>query len=1219
MNIDRRLLQLARQSQLALTLTIGLGFAAGVLTALQAGLLSRVIAGGFLNRRGLGETAPALATLLLIMTARAALAWGSELSAHAIAWRVKVILRASFYRRLQDLGPAYMSGERSGELTNTALEGIEALDAYFSQYLPSLVIAALLPLTYLAIVFPLDLLSGFVLLLTAPLIPIFMILIGSLAQTLTQRRWQALSRMSAYFLDVLQGLTTLKVLGRSQAQAEVIRQASDRFRQITMSVLRVTFLSALVLEMVATLSTAVAAVQVGLRLLYGWLTFEQAFFVLLLAPEFYLPLRLLGARFHAGMSGVAAANRIFAVLEQPTTSAFDRREGIQPPASSAPPAIRLEGVSVSYAEGRAALKNVTLDISAGHKVALVGPSGAGKSTIASLLLRFIEPDKGQIFVNGQPLTQIHPELWREHIAWVSQTPYLFDDTALANIQLARPQASREQVIWAARLAEAHDFIEALPQGYDTRIGEHGARLSGGQAQRIALARAFLRAAPLVILDEPTANLDLESEDLLQKSLERLLLNKTCLIIAHRLNTVINADQIIVLDQGEVIAQGRHAELMEHCQLYRNLIRAYTDEIAPEAEVDELSGAVSLAEIPSLRLASLGESRPASSSLLPAPLAWGDSLTDEPLSANLLLRLLRLLAPYWRWAALSVLMGAATTLSGVGLMSASAYIISAAALHPSIAELQTAIVGVRFFGISRGLFRYLERYLSHQTTFLLLARLRVWFYQALEPLAPARLARWRSGDLFARILGDIESLENFYVRVVAPPLSALVVGVAVWLFLHRFHPQIALVWLVCWILAALGIPLLARRLGRGPGRRVVELRAEMSIALVDGVQGMADLIAYGRGAGWADRVDQLSRSLALAQRQMALVSGLQNALSGLLANLSVWFTLIIALPAITAGELNGVYLAVLALAALTSFEALNPLPTAMQYLEGNLQAAKRLFEIVDAPAAVIDPPTPLEAPRDFDLRVEGLSFQYPNEDLEAKDKPTARPGWALQQVSFDLPAGKWLAIVGSSGAGKSTLLNLLLRFWDYTEGHIYLGGEDLRRYAQEDVRRCMAVIAQRTYLFSASVCDNLRLSRPKAKLEEIEDAIRGAQLQRFIYSLPQGCDTRIGEQGQRLSGGERQRLAIARALLKDAPILLLDEPTHGLDALTERSVMEAIFHAARGRSLLLVTHRLIGMERMDEILVLESGRVVERGRHIELVQAGGFYRRLWELQTQALGE
>ncbi len=729
----------------------------------------------------------------------------------------------------------------------------------------------------------------------------------------------------------------------------------------------------------------------------------------------------------------------------------------------------------------------------------------------------------------------------------------------------------------------------------------------------------MRQAPLIILDEPTANLDLESEEQIQRSLGRLLPNKTCLIIAHRLNTVLNADQIIVLDQGEVIAQGRHAELMEHCQLYRNLIRAYTDEIAPEAQVDERSEAVSLAETPSLRPASLGESRSASSSLLPAPLVWGDSLTDEPLSANLLLRLLRLLAPYWRWAALSVLMGAATTLSGVGLMSASAYIISAAALHPSIAELQSAIVGVRFFGISRGLFRYLERYLSHQTTFLLLARLRVWFYQALEPLAPARLARWRSGDLFARILGDIESLENFYVRVVAPPLSALVVGVAVWLFLHRFHPQIALVWLACWVLAALGIPLLARRLGRGPGRRVVELRAEMSIALVDGVQGMADLIAYGRGAGWADRVDQLSRSLALAQRRMALVSGLQNALSGLAANLSVWFTLIIALPAITAGELNGVYLAVLALAALTSFEALNPLPTTMQYLEGNLQAAKRLFEIVDAPAAVIDPPTPLEAPRDFDLRVEGLSFQYPNENLEANGKPTARPGWALQQVSFDLPAGKWLAIVGSSGAGKSTLLNLLLRFWDYTEGHIYLGGQELRRYAQEDVRRCMAVIAQRTYLFSASVCDNIRLARPKAKLEEIEDAIRSAQLQRFVHSLPQGCDTWIGEQGQRLSGGERQRLAIARALLKDAPILLLDEPTHGLDALTERSVMEAIFHAARGRSLLLVTHRLIGMERMDEILVLESGRVVERGRHIELVQAGGFYRRLWELQNQALEE
>lgn len=1218
MNLDRRLLQLARQSQLALMLTIGLSFAAGVLTALQAGILSRVIANGFLHRPDFGEAAPVLATLLLVMLGRAALAWGSEISAHAIASRVKVILRASFYRRLLDLGPAYASSERSGELANTALEGIEALDAYFSQYLPSLVIAALLPLTFLMIVFPLDLLSGFVLLLTAPLIPIFMILIGSLAQTLTQRQWQTLSRMSAYFLDVLQGLTTLKIFGRSKAQAEVIRQVSDRFRQVTMGVLRVTFLSALVLEMVATLSTAVAAVQVGLRLLYGWLTFEQAFFVLLLAPEFYLPLRLLGARFHAGMSGVAAAKRIFTVLEQPPTTTLDQREDLRTPTLSAPPAIRLEGVSVSYAEGRIALKNVTLDVPAGHKVALVGPSGAGKSTIASLLLRFIEPDEGQIFVNQQPLTQIHPELWREHIAWVSQTPYLLDDTALANIQLAYPGASREQVMWAARQAEAHDFIEALPQGYDTRIGEHGTRLSGGQAQRIALARAFLRQSPLIILDEPTANLDLESEDLLQKSLERLLLNKTCLIIAHRLNTVLNADQIVVLDQGEVIARGRHAELLENCQLYRNLIRAYTDDLPPEQRLDEI-GRADAAKTTALRPASSAESRPVASVLLPTPLVWGDTSPGEPLPISILLRLLRLLAPYWRWAALSVLMGAAMTLSGVGLMSASAYIISAAALHPSIAELQTAIVGVRFFGISRGLFRYLERYLSHQTTFLLLARLRVWFYQALEPLAPARLYRWRSGDLFARILGDIESLENFYVRVVAPPLSAIVVGGAVWLFLHRFHPQVALTWLACWTLAALGIPTLARQMGRAPGRHVVELRAEISTALVDGVQGMADLIAYGRGAAWADRVDQLSRSLAFSQQRMALVSGLQNALSGLLANLSVWFTLIIALPAITTGELNGVYLAVLALAALTSFEALNPLPTAMQYLESNLQAAKRLFEIVDAPAAINDPPTPLEAPRDFDLRVEGLSFQYPSQEPEIFGAPAAPSGWALQQVSFTLPTGKWLAIVGPSGAGKSTLLNLLLRFWDYREGSIYLGGKDLRHYTQEEARRCMAVIAQRTYLFSASICDNIRLARPKANQEEIEDAIRRAQLERLVHSLPQGCDTWIGEQGQRLSGGERQRLAIARALLKDAPIFLLDEPTRGLDALTERSVMEAIFQAARGRSLLLVTHRLIGMEQMDEILVLEGGRVIERGRHAELIHTGGLYHRLWELQNQALGE
>jgi ATP-binding cassette subfamily C protein CydD len=341
-----------------------------------------------------------------------------------------------------------------------------------------------------------------------------------------------------------------------------------------MGVLRVTFLSALVLELVATISTAVVAVQIGLRLLYGQLAFQQGFFVLLLAPEFYLPLRLLGTRFHAGMQGVAAAQRIFEVLETPAAEHSARSSG-RPGPSPKRLDIRFRGVHYAYEEGkRPALNGLSFELPQGRSLALVGPSGAGKSTVAYLMLRFIEPDQGAITVGGQPLDALSPAAWREQVAWVPQNPYLFHGTVAENICLARPDASLDQVESAASQASASGFIEALPKGYGTVIGERGARLSGGEAQRIALARAFLKDAPLLILDEATANLDPEIEAMVQEAMARLLPGRTALIIAHRLSTVYRADRIVVLDRGQLAQEGSHIDLMQQSGLYRRLVGAY---------------------------------------------------------------------------------------------------------------------------------------------------------------------------------------------------------------------------------------------------------------------------------------------------------------------------------------------------------------------------------------------------------------------------------------------------------------------------------------------------------------------------------------------------------------------------------------------------------------------------------------------------------------------
>jgi len=557
-------------------------------------------------------------------------------------------------------------------------------------------------------------------------------------------------------------------------------------------------------------------------------------------------------------------------------------------------------------------------------------------------------------------------------------------------------------------------------------------------------------------------------------------------------------------------------------------------------------------------------------------------------------------------ALAALLGFATVGSGIGLMATSAYIVAKAALQPSIADLQVAIVGVRFFGIARGVFRYLERLVSHDVNFRLLARLRVWFYKSLEPLAPARLMHYRSGDMLSRIVADIDTLEPVYVRVVAPPIVTVLVTILMWFFLWRYSLWLAITTLMFMALAGLGVPLLTRGLSRGPGRRLVSLRSELNASLVDGVQGVAELLAFGGEERYKERVGTLSRELAALQERMARIGGLHNSLTGLLTTLAVLAALIVAIPLVTAGELDGVSLAVLALAVIASFEAVAPLPSAAQYLENSLEAGRRLFEIVDAEPPVHDPPPPSPTPRGYSLQLKNLRFRY------AADEPPALDG-----VGFTLPQGGSLAVVGPSGAGKSTLVNLLLRFWEYDEGHITLGGQELRTYRGEDLRRMISVVSQHTYLFNATVRDNLLLARPDAGRAEIERVAREAQIHDFIESLPQGYNTWVGEQGLKLSGGQRQRLAVARALLKDAPILVLDEPTANLDSLTECDVMGAIHSLMVGRTTLIITHRLVGLEAVDEILVLRAGRVVERGPHHDLWQMGGFYRRMWDLQHQVL--
>ncbi|GCE47982.1 ATP-binding cassette subfamily C protein CydD [Thermosporothrix hazakensis] len=579
MKKDFRLLRQVPHLWAYIAILLGISTLAGLFTVLQAFTTTRIINHVFLARQALAQVAVPLAFLLVAIVGRALLHWVSEAVAHSVAGTVKARLREHVFQHVLALGPAYTRGERSGELTTTLTEGIEAIDAYFSQYIPQVITTVIITGLMLVVVFFFDTLSGIVLLVTLPLLPFFMILIGKTADALTKKRWSEMSLMSAHFLDVLQGLTTLKLFGRSKEQRESVKIVSERYQTATMKVLRIAFVSSLVMELGATISTAIIAVEIGLRLLYGMMPFEQAFFILLLTPEFYLPMRSLNSQFHASMNSAAAAQRLFDILEIPLPA---HHTPAAPQIPTLQAQLSLHNLSYSYAqeeEGQPAVQHVSFDIRAGETVALVGPSGAGKSTLAQLLLRFLEPDSGEILADGAPIHLFRAKDWRQLVAWVPQHPYLFNMSIADNIRIGRPEATREEVIEAARKAHLHDFIQSLPQGYDTVTGERGARLSGGQAQRLSLARAFLKDAPFLLLDEATSTLDPDTEAQILQAIETLRRGRMVLVIAHRLNTVYTADRIVVLQAGRVAASGTHSELIQRSELYRQLVSAYNQEEA----------------------------------------------------------------------------------------------------------------------------------------------------------------------------------------------------------------------------------------------------------------------------------------------------------------------------------------------------------------------------------------------------------------------------------------------------------------------------------------------------------------------------------------------------------------------------------------------------------------------------------------------------------------
>jgi thiol reductant ABC exporter CydC subunit len=1176
---------------------IALGVLLGLL-ALGIGIARFAFLGQFLAR--LFRSAPAaelvmpVAATFVAILLRAWLDDARTMLAHHTAARVQETLRGRLYDKVVALGPAWFGAERTGGVMLSIVDGVEQLQTFFGQYLPQVTIAACAPVAIFAFMAFWDIPVATVMLAAALFTLVAPAVVHERTNQASRTRQNAFKAFGEEFLDAVQGLPTLKAFGQSGSYGRMLADKAKALSDSTFLVLGTSILTRGITDLGCALGAAAALALGAWRVRHGEMSLEALLIVLMAGTEIFRPLRDLRTVLHQGLTGQAAAAGINALLDERVT-APSAPSPYPPPARGGgvlrhgvSPSITFDAVTFAYPGGRrAAHQGLSFAIDAGERVGIVGPSGSGKSTIVRLLLRLHDPQTGTIQIGGQDLRSLDPEAVRRMIAVVAQDTYLFHGTIEDNLRLGRPDATEADLVAAARAANAHEFIDGLPDGYQTVIGERGARLSGGQRQRIAIARALLRDAPILILDEALSSVDAENEAVIQQALDRLMVGRTTLILAHRLSSVINADRILVLEDGAVAESGSHATLIARDGPYRRLMGP---QLAERGDVTA----------PLLDLAPPEEGTVTATGAVVRDLAADAADVGWPETIRTLLGFIR---PWRRQLAVTVSCGIGRVVAFIGVGILGALII--AAVRANAPSLLLTVLLLAAAPVA-GLLHWLESFLAHDMAYRLLAVMRVDLYRKLDALAPAYLLQRRSGDLVALATQDVEMIEYFYAHTVAPACVAVLIPGAVLITLAVVAWPLALA-LLPFLAYAAGSPVLGRRHIDGLASTARRSLGELGAHATETIQGLAELMAF---EATTRRRDQFMAAVRRYQTmRLALLRDLTRQTAGLevatgLGGLAV---AAVGAPLVMNGWIAPTLLPLLVLVSIAAFLPVSEIAQVGRQLADTIASTRRLHVVHSEPVVITDGPRVPVAPRGGStVRFEHVHFTYPGRD---------RP--ALNDVGFDVPAGATVALVGPSGAGKTTVANLLLRFWDPEQGGIRLDGVDLRELSLDGLRSRIALVAQDTYLFNSTLEANVRLARPEATREEIAAALRQAALAEFVTGLPEGLQTKVGERGVQLSGGQRQRIAIARAFLKDAPILVLDEATSHLDTISEQVVRSALDALMANRTTIVVAHRLSTIQAADLILVLHAGRLLEAGTHAELTARRGFYARLVDHQVASV--
>ena len=1106
----------------------------------------------------------------------------------AIANRLGSAVKASFRERalahMFKLGVQHK--ERHGDVIHMLTDGLEQVDAYVARYIPQILYAIMIPLIMgIAIVDTLPII-GIILIVTVPLIPFFMILIGKQADRLNKEQWERMSFLSGHFLDVLQGITTLKLFGRAKDQIKVIGRLSEEFKDSTLRVLRVAFLSALVLELVSTISTALIAVYLGLTLLDGEIPFFSAFFILLLAPEFYTPFRQLGAAFHTGMAGKTSILKYEEFMNRqpslPVGGQSQLHGDIQ--------AIEIKDLTFTYKDSENGIQHISLEAKRNYPIMLVGESGAGKSTIAHIIGGFLTAPKGSVTIDGLDLCDIDIEWWRQQITYVSQHPHIMKGT-LRDVLSFGMNVSDEEIIEACKEVQLLDVIHRQQDGLDTVISEGGLGLSGGERQRVALVRAFLRKGQVLILDEVTAHLDVKTETIISSAIKRLMDNKIVIIIGHRLQTMHWASTLYVLKHGRIIQQGSYAKLLSVDGYFKDLVTSGLGEFSSTIE-EQLKTEKSF---------SLEHREEIDNSICvdnqDAYVLGQDTIQTPEVSTSKTgiqgwKLLFTVLSPA-KWSlVLALIFTFLTVFMNVGLLTVSAWLLASAALQPGLTYLSLAIVGVRFFGVSRAVCRYFERYTSHRMAFQGLYGLRVWFYAHLEPLAPAILKRFGAGDMLGRIMGDIEVLQFFYLRTLIPPAAAITLTILVAYGVSTIDNSLVAPIVLAAFILGLVLPLVVYAHNKQSLTAIGPQQGEYKSLLSDTMDSLEDVISYGNEQLVYDRIQHMMSTVDANKGIIERGMNLGNTLFLGGVQITVVIVAILAANALT-GAWASVMVAVAAIGTQAWFEALQPMIAAVHHGAESKVATSRLIALADEPIPVVEPNAPKPFNANREITFTDVSFGY---DAHRR---------IYEHLRLDIKQGQSIAIVGASGSGKTTLFNMLERLYDYG-GSIHVGDVELKDISIDTWRNTLGTITQDTYIFHASFEDNIRLARPDASEADLEYAIDCASLRSVVERLPDGIHTIVGSGGHGLSGGERQRVALARLFLRNPQIVLLDEPLEGLDQVTRKALHRDLMEYVKDKTCLYITHQLEGLEQMDRILFMDKGQIIEDGTYEELIALRGHF-------------